>query len=70
MIIYPRVHVKARDIPQGLRVKIQAQQVYSICTTHQCPVLVNGLDVLTWGESDWTLYSKKRGIDWVDNIKK
>ena len=62
--------IKARNIPQGKRVKIQSQLVYSICTEIQCSVLVNGLCVLTWGKNDWVTYSKKRGIDWVDNVKK
>lgn len=61
------VHVKARDIPQAIRVKCRPQKVYSICTSKQCSILINGLQVLTWGYDEWIQYSKQMGIAWTDN---
>ncbi len=58
--------MKARDIPQAERVKVKSQKVYSICTENQVPILINGLDVLTWSDEKFIEYAKKQNIMWID----
>lgn len=59
--------VKARDIPQAIRVKTKPEMVYSICTPGKSILFINGLRVLSWGEDEWKSYSQKNGINWMDN---
>lgn len=67
MVVINGKHVKARDIPSGIRVKTKPQYIYSICTQHRCPIIVNGMHVLTWSYNKWISYASKNGISWFDN---
>ena len=66
-IIIDGKEIKARHIPQAKRIKVKPQKVYSVCTDQRCPIMVNGLGVMTWGLNEWTEYFTKRGINWVNN---
>ena len=70
MLMINGKEVKARNIPQAIRIPVKQQNVYSICTDQKCPILVNGLNVMTWGYDKWTTYYKNRGIYWTDNKAK
>lgn len=59
--------VKAKNIPGALRVKVEPEPVYSICTENKTVIMVNGLKVLAWGLQEWLDYSKKNSINWYDN---
>lgn len=59
--------IKARNISKAIRVELQPQQVYSICTKYQCPILINNLNVLTWEYDKFLKYSKVRVIDFQNN---
>ena len=59
--------IKARDIPQAKRINVTPQKVYSICTDKKCPIMINGLNVMTWGYEKWIVYAKQKGISWSNN---
>lgn len=59
--------IKSKKIPQGKRIKVKPQKVYSIVTEKRVPILVNNLAVMTHGLDEWINYSKQRGIGWYDN---
>ena len=59
--------IKARDIQCAKRVKVESEKVYSICTENSQPILVNGLDVMTWAEKKWLDYAIKKHLVWEDN---
>lgn len=59
--------VKARNLPQAKRVKVKSQMVYSICTENKSILKINGLKVLAWGLQEWTDYSIKNNINWINN---
>ena len=68
-IIINGVETKAGNIPQAVRIKVEPQKVYSICTKQKCPIIVNNLCVMTWGYEEFMTYAKKRGVSWVNNNK-
>jgi len=66
-IIYNGVEVKARHIPEAVRIKVQPEPVYSICTDKKRTIMVNGLPVTTWCFKKWLRYSAKNCLVWKDN---
>lgn len=58
------IKIKARNIPQAVKIFLPLQQVYTICTEFQCPILINNLKVLTWNQNEFLQYCKKRTIDY------
>lgn len=66
-VVINEVEMKARKVPGAVRVKVRPQKIYSICTEIRCPIMVNGLSVISWGYDDWINYSNKLGINWSDN---
>lgn len=67
MLLIDDKEIKARDIQQGKIVKTQPQLVYSICTQTRCPILINGLNLMTWNIDRWLDHAKSKGISWYDN---
>lgn len=67
IIVINGIKIKARDIPNAKRVKVSPEKVYSICVEKQQPILVNGLDVMAWGEKNWLDYAAKKDLAWKDN---
>lgn len=61
--------IKARDVNEAVRVSVPAQKVYSICTDKKTTILINGMEVTTWGYADWIKYAKKIGLSWINNQK-
>lgn len=61
--------IKARYVQGAIRVKVLPETLYSICTPKSTVILVNGLNVTTWGYENWIRYSKSNGIGWRDNQK-
>lgn len=62
--------IKARDIPQSEKLKVSPQNIFYICTTRKCPILINGVQVFTWSYDNWMSYSQKGNINWKNNIVK
>ena len=69
-IVINGVPMKARHIPQAKRIKVSAEKVYSICTQRATTIMINGLEVTTWGINKWLDHSKKKKLDWTDNKPK
>ena len=67
MIMINGKETKARDIIQAIKITTEPQKVYSICTTRRYPIMINGLDVMTWRYDKWMSYAKKQGISWINN---
>lgn len=59
--------IKARHVPGRLRLKVQPQNVYSICTDTESIIKVNNLDVTTWAYDKFMVKSKTRGLNWHNN---
>lgn len=68
-IVIDNQEIKARDVSCAIRVRVNSQNVYSICTEYRCPIRVNGIDVISWGYNDWINYANQNGINWIDNGK-
>lgn len=66
-IIVNGKETKARKVPGAVRVKVNPQKIYSICTENRCPILINGLSVISWGYDEWIDYATKMGINWTNN---
>ncbi|XWV24567.1 hypothetical protein QJ856_gp1224 [Tupanvirus deep ocean] len=61
--------VKARNIPQAKKIrKKKKEKLYSICTEKRVPIVVNGLDVMSWGYDEWMEKVSKTGIAWANNV--
>ena len=60
VIMYKGVPTKAKNIPEAKLAKVKSEMVYSICTDKGGPILVNGLEVMTYKYSKWIEYTKKR----------
>ena len=58
--------IKAGKIPQARQVKIAIPEItYSICTESGDPIIVNGLNVMTWNYDKWLkkiIHDKKKLI--------
>ena len=46
-ILINDVEIKARCVPGAKTVKVKPEPIYSIYTDDKCPILINGLDVMT-----------------------
>ena len=67
VIVINGKETKARRIPNAKKVKVRSQKVYSICIEERQPILVNNLDVMAWGESEFLEHAKKVTLNWKDN---
>ena len=67
MVVINGTEVKARDIEQATKVKVERQYVYSICTDKRCTIEVNGLEVPTWDYRKLLDYTGERGVNWTEN---
>lgn len=45
--------IKARDVKKSMRITTDSQKIYSICTDHSVPLLVNNLEVMSWDYDRW-----------------
>ena len=50
-ILYNGEQIKALNIPGAKRIKVKPENVYSICTEEKTAILINNLDVMTWGQA-------------------
>jgi len=66
-IVINGIETKARDIPQAIRINIEPEMVYSICTEKHEPILVNNLPVISWGHDEWFKNVVKKNISWKNN---
>jgi predicted outer membrane repeat protein len=66
-LIINGIIMKARDVPQSVRVKTKSQKTYSICTKNETAILINGMSVMTWSHDKFLGHAKKNNIHWVDN---
>lgn len=67
MIYLNGKEVKARNVSQGKRINTEPQTIYSICTRKRCPILVNGMGVMTWALNKWLISANERKIRWKNN---
>lgn len=61
------LEIKAKNIKVAKRVKVKSQNVYSICTAEKTAILVNNIDVMTWGVDEFVNYSKNNNLLWSNN---
>jgi hypothetical protein len=66
-ILINGIEVKAKHVLQAKRVKVKLESLYSICTKNREPILINGLEVMTWSLEEWLDYSLRKNIIWTDN---
>ncbi|MEM3063512.1 MAG: hypothetical protein QW303_08230 [Nitrososphaerota archaeon] len=66
-ILYKGIYTKAKNIPGSTKVHVKPENVYSICTDKKKLILVNGLQLLTWGFDDWIERANKKNLKWSDN---
>lgn len=62
--------IKPRNIPNAKRIRKTPEKIYSICTEERIPIIINGLDVMSWGYNEWLEKSNKCGISWINNNPK
>ena len=43
------------------------ERLFTIVTENECPIWINGLDVMTYSKSGFIEYTKKKKIVWIDN---
>ena len=66
-IILDGKEIKAGNVPQAKRVKVNPEKVYSIVTEKQEPILINNIPVMTFGYDEWLEYSNKKNLVWNNN---
>lgn len=54
--------IKARHIPQAKRIKVKSENIYTICTDAGGPILINGLEVMSYKYQKWLEYAAKKNI--------
>ena len=69
-VVINSIIMKARKVPGAIRIKVEPEMVYSICTEKTGIIVVNGLSVLSWSQQKWLEHSKKNSINWIDNKPK
>jgi len=66
-IVINGIETKAKYIPNVKRIKVEPENVYSICVDKRTSIKINGLNVIAWGYDEWTNYSTKKGLSWSNN---
>lgn len=59
--------IPADKIVGAKMIKKSRREVYTICTEKRIPILINGIEVMTWSREDWNEYIKNNPITWEDN---
>ena len=61
------VNIKAGRLKEGVKAGVKNDQLYTIVTEETCPIWINGLDVMTYNEKEFTDYVTKKHIKWINN---
>jgi hypothetical protein len=66
-IVHNGVEFKARNLPNVIKVKIPSENLYTFVTEERQTILINGLEVMAYGNEEWKEYQKTRGLIWREN---
>jgi hypothetical protein len=67
LVIINGVVMKARDVPGAEIITTKQQMIYTFVTEDHVVVSANGVDIVTFGLSEWENYQAKTQIKWHEN---
>ncbi|CAH6420622.1 Hypothetical protein MVR_LOCUS181, partial [uncultured virus] len=66
-IVIDGVEVVSQKVPGVEQIDGEPRVIYSICTDERHPILINGIQVMTWSFADWQSRPNPQSYSWHDN---
>lgn len=66
-LIIDKKEIEAKNIPEAVKIDVNPQNVYSVCTEYSCSILINNLNIQSWDYHQMKQYVDSRKINWIDN---